>query len=114
MENGTFNSQTWKKILNEMNVGAKRNFNLKQLKQKFHRLRAKYCEFSDLLKHTGFVWDVESNMVHALEETWKNYIRVNDFQSNHSLVQLFFINTMLSFRFFYLLLFVYFILGTPK
>ena len=76
MENGTFNSQTWKKILNEMNVGAKRNFNLKQLKQKFHRLRAKYCEFSDLLKHTGFVWDVESNMVHALEETWKNYIRV--------------------------------------
>ncbi|RVW62573.1 hypothetical protein CK203_061606 [Vitis vinifera] len=32
-------------------------------------------EFSDLLKHTGFGRDVETNTVHALEETWKNYIQ---------------------------------------
>ena len=76
MENETFNSQTWKKMLNEMNVRAKWNLNLKQLKQKLHRLHAKHCEFSDLLKHTAFGWDVESNTVHALEETWQNYIRV--------------------------------------
>ena len=69
MENETFNSQTWKKLLNEMNFRAKQNLNLKQLKQKFHRLHAKHCEFSYLLKHIGFGWDVESNIVHALEET---------------------------------------------
>ena len=42
MENGTFNSQTWKKMLNEMNVRTKQNFNLKQLNWKFLRLRAKH------------------------------------------------------------------------
>ena len=33
-------------------------------------------EFFDLLKHTGFGWDAETNTVHALEETWQNYIQV--------------------------------------
>ena len=34
------------------------------------------CEFSNLLKHTRFGWDTETNTVHALEETWQNYIKV--------------------------------------
>ena len=63
-------------MLNEMNIRAKWNFNLKQLKQKFHRLHAKHCEFSDLLKYTRFGWDAESNTMHALKKTWQNYIQV--------------------------------------
>ncbi|KAL6333895.1 hypothetical protein AAG906_039306 [Vitis piasezkii] len=39
---------------------GKRNFNLKRLKQKFNRLR-----------HLGFGWDLETNTMHALEETAK-------------------------------------------
>ena len=33
-------------------------------------------EFPNLLKHTRFGWDVETNIVHVLEETWQNYIQV--------------------------------------
>ena len=33
-------------------------------------------EFSDLLKHARFGWNAETNMVHALKETWQNYIWV--------------------------------------
>ena len=53
-----------------------KKFNLKQLKPKFNRLCAIRCEFFYLLKHNGFGWDIETNMVCALEETWKNYIKV--------------------------------------
>ncbi|RVW82916.1 L10-interacting MYB domain-containing protein [Vitis vinifera] len=77
MDSGTFSTNTWRRILLEVNSQGKRNFNLKQLKQKFNRLRAMHREFSDLLKHTGFGWDAETNTVHALEETWQNYIRAH-------------------------------------
>ena len=40
----------------------------------FNRLHVTHCEFFNLLKHTRFGWDIETSMVHALEETWKNYI----------------------------------------
>ena len=69
MDSNTFSTNTWRKILLEVNNQGKRNFNLKQLKQKFNRLRAMYHEFSNLLKHTGFGQDAETNTVHALEET---------------------------------------------
>ena len=74
MDSDTFNTNTWRRMLLEVNSQQKRNFNLKQFKQKFNRLRAIYHEFSDLLKHTGFGWDAETNMMHALEGTQKNCI----------------------------------------
>lgn len=55
---------------------GKRNFNLKHPKQKFNRLCALHRGFSDLSKHIGFGWDVETNTVTDLEETWENYIRL--------------------------------------
>ncbi|RVX02399.1 hypothetical protein CK203_028409 [Vitis vinifera] len=67
-------TNTWRRILLEVNSQGKINFNLKQLKQKFNRLRAMHREFSDLLKHARFGWNAETNMVHALKETWQNYI----------------------------------------
>ena len=68
-DSGTFMANTWRRILLKVNSQEKRNFNLKQLKQKFNRLHAMHREFSDLLKHTGFGWDAKTNTVHALEET---------------------------------------------
>lgn len=76
MAAGTFNTNTWRRMLLEVNSQGKRNFNLKQLKQKFNRLRATHRDFSNLLKHTGFSWNAETNTVTALEETWQNYTRV--------------------------------------
>ena len=69
-------TNTWRRILLEVNSQGKINFNLKQLKQKFNRLRAMHREFSDLLKHARFGWNAETNMMHALKETWQNYIWV--------------------------------------
>ena len=56
-------------MLLEVNSQGKRNFNLKQLKQKFNRLYAMHHELSDLLNHTRFSWDVKTNAMHILEET---------------------------------------------
>ena len=76
MNNGVFPSKVWKIILEKTKSKSGRNFDVKQIKQKFNRLRVKHREFSLLLQHTGFVWDVETNTVTAHEETWRNYILV--------------------------------------
>ena len=54
MDSGTFSTNTWRRILLDVNSQGKRNSNLNQLKQKFDRLCAMHHEFYDLLKHTGF------------------------------------------------------------
>ena len=69
MDSGTFRTTTWRRMLLEVNSQGKRNFNLKQLKQKFNRLYAMHHELSDLLNHTRFSWDVKTNAMHILEET---------------------------------------------
>ena len=69
MDSGTFSANTWRRILLKVNSQEKRNFNLKQLKQKFNRLHAMHREFPGLLKHIRLGWDAETNIMHALEET---------------------------------------------
>ena len=69
MDSGTFSTTTWRRMSLKVNSQGEKIFNLKQLKQKFNRLRATLREFFDLLKHTRFGWDAETNMVHDLEET---------------------------------------------
>ncbi|WJZ85840.1 hypothetical protein VitviT2T_005357 [Vitis vinifera] len=54
MDSGTFSTNTWRRILLDVNNQGKRNSNLNQLKQKFVTLCAMHHEFYDLLKHTGF------------------------------------------------------------
>ena len=76
IDSGIFSTTIWRRMSLKVNSQGGKNFNLKQLKQKLNRLCATHREFFDLLKHTGFGWDVETNMVHALEETWQNYIQV--------------------------------------
>ena len=46
------------------------------LKKKFNRLCAMYHGFFDLLKYIGFGWDAKTITMHALKETWQNYIKV--------------------------------------
>lgn len=69
MASGAFNANTWRRMLLELNSQGRRNFNLKHPKQKFNRLCALHRGFSDLSKHIGFGWDVETNTVTDLEET---------------------------------------------
>nr|XP_048323161.1 L10-interacting MYB domain-containing protein-like [Ziziphus jujuba var. spinosa] len=50
---------------------------MKQIKQKFNRLRSKHREFSELLQQTRFSCDAETNTVIATEEMWQNYTRAH-------------------------------------
>ncbi|ESR60604.1 Myb DNA-bind 3 domain-containing protein [Citrus sinensis] len=50
--------------------------NIRQLKSKFNRLCKKHREFSNLIAHTGFGWDLVSNTVTASEAVWAEYIKI--------------------------------------
>ena len=82
MANGKFRSDTWKKMLATLNELGKWSFTMTQFKGKFNRMRLLHCEFSTLINQTGFGWDVETNIFHALEESWQNYCRVNIVEYN--------------------------------
>ena len=45
-------------IENEMFTQTNKRYMVLQLKFKFNRLRKKYHEFSDLIEHIGFGWDL--------------------------------------------------------
>ncbi|KAM6553770.1 hypothetical protein CsatB_014532 [Cannabis sativa] len=77
MKNGQFSSNLWKKILEDLQCKSKRNYSMKQVKQKFNRLRTKYREFNELRKHTGFGWDGPTQTVVAPDEIWENYLRAH-------------------------------------
>ena len=53
-----------------------------QFKGKFNRMRLLHHEFSTLINQTSFGWDAKTNTVHALEESWQNYCRVNIVEYN--------------------------------
>lgn len=76
MQNGVFHPRVWNSMKDKLNSMTNRSFSVKQIKQKFNRLRTKHREFSLLLQHTGFGWDAETNTVTASEEVWQAYIRV--------------------------------------
>ena len=66
-------------------------------------------EFSTLINQIGFGWDVETNTVYALEESWQNYCRVNIVEYN----TVFYFDT-LSLLIFFFLLDVFIFLGTSQ
>ncbi|KAH9734861.1 hypothetical protein KPL71_017538 [Citrus sinensis] len=67
----------WTTISDELFEQSHKRFNVGQLKSKFNRLRKKHREFSDLVAHTGFGWDLISNTVTTSEAVWAEYIKVN-------------------------------------
>ncbi|KAM6542886.1 hypothetical protein CsatB_007333 [Cannabis sativa] len=77
MTSGQFSSKTSARILEDLQSKSKRKYVMKQVKQKFHRLRIRYREFSELSKQTGFGWSREKDTVIAPEEVWQNYIRAH-------------------------------------
>ena len=109
MANGQFRSDTWKKMLATLNELGKRSFTMTQFKGKFNRMHLLHREFSTLINQTGFGWDVETNIVHALEESWQNYCRVNIVEYNTML----YFETLSPIIFFFLLD-VFIFLGTSQ
>ena len=77
MKNGVFTTRTWNGMLNTLNIRTNRTFTMKQVKQKYNRLRSKHGQFSHLLKQTGFGWNAEKNTVVADESVWQTYLAVH-------------------------------------
>ena len=109
MANGQFKSDTWKKMLATLNELGKRSFTMTLFKGKFNRMHLLHREFSTLISQTGFGWDAETNTVHALEESWQNYCRVNIVEYN----TMFYFETLSPIIFFFLLD-VFIVLGTSQ
>ena len=42
MKNGVFTTRTWTAMLNTLNIRTNYNFTMKQIKQKYNRLRSKH------------------------------------------------------------------------
>ena len=99
MADRQFSFDTWKKILATLNELGKRNFTMIQFKGKFNRMRLLHHEFSTFINQTGFGWDAETNTVHAFEESWQNYCRVNIVEYN----TMFYFETLSPIIFFFLL-----------
>ena len=82
MADGQFSFNTWKKMLATLNELGKWSFTINQFKGKFNRMHLLHHEFSMLINQTSFGRDAETNTVHALEESWQNYCRVNIIEYN--------------------------------
>ncbi|ESR49731.1 hypothetical protein CICLE_v10033776mg, partial [Citrus x clementina] len=75
LQTSTFTKKIWTTISDELFEQSHKRFNVGQLKSKFNRLYKKHREFSDLVAHTGFGWDLISNTVTASEAVWAEYIK---------------------------------------
>ena len=110
MADGQFSSDALKKMLATLNELGKRSFTMAQFKGKFNRMRLLHREFSTLINETGFGWDAETNTVHALEESWQNYCRVNIIEYN----TVFYFDTLSLLIFFFLTSCLYIFRHIPR
>ena len=70
LQTSTFTKKIWTAINDVLFEQSQKRFNVGQLKSNFNRLHKKYREFSDLIAHIRFGWDLVSNMVTASEAVW--------------------------------------------
>ena len=78
MQESVFHKRIWDKILEGLNRQTKRNYKFPQVKTKFNWLRQRHHIFSQLLQHTGFGWDAETNTVSGSDEVWMNVLAVSE------------------------------------
>ncbi len=71
-----FKPSDWEAMNKDMFAATGVSYGGDKLKAKYHRLRIKTRQFTQLLEHTGVTWDADSNIVHASEETWQHFFKV--------------------------------------
>ena len=72
----TFIKRHWCVIDDELFAETNKRYTIPKLKSKFNRLRKKYREFSDLIKHPGFDWNPVTNTITAPDSVWAAYVKV--------------------------------------
>ncbi|ESR37362.1 hypothetical protein CICLE_v10028960mg [Citrus x clementina] len=71
----TFIKRHWCVIDDELFAETNKSYTIPKLKSKFNRLRKKYREFSDLIKHPGFDWNPVTNTITAPDSVWAAYVK---------------------------------------
>lgn len=73
-----FNAHQWKNAHKEFQRETTRaGYTLKQLKEKYNRIKAEYRLWQDLMRHTGKGWDEELQTVAFPDEVWKDLLQKN-------------------------------------
>ncbi|KAL2505423.1 Myb DNA-bind 3 domain-containing protein [Abeliophyllum distichum] len=73
----TFTKDEWGKINTDMIVVTKSDYGVERSKGKWNRLRKVHRLFSELLGHTGVIWDPNTNQVNAAEKVCQHFYTIN-------------------------------------
>lgn len=71
-----FNEQAWIHMVESFNENFALLLNKNELENQYICLMKQYDDISDLLNHSGFVWDEAKQMVVANNDVWEVYIKV--------------------------------------
>ncbi|XP_017983022.1 PREDICTED: L10-interacting MYB domain-containing protein isoform X1 [Theobroma cacao] len=71
----TFNEQAWIHMVESFNENFALLLNKNELENQYICLMKQYDDISDLLNHSGFVWDEAKQMVVANNDVWEVYIK---------------------------------------
>ncbi|GJW85364.1 Myb/SANT-like domain-containing protein [Tanacetum coccineum] len=80
---GTFTSQAYANMVEELNKTLKLNIGQKHLKNRIRTIKEHFAECYDVFRGTtlsGFAWNPVSELIEAEEEVWKDLIEVRIFR----------------------------------
>ncbi|CAH9051530.1 unnamed protein product [Cuscuta epithymum] len=75
--NPTFKSRDWNDMDSEMLVRGHYQYGSDRLRGKYNKMKLIHRQFGQLLAHTGVTYDSSRNVVHATEEVWQKFNKMN-------------------------------------
>ncbi|OWM81063.1 hypothetical protein CDL15_Pgr007094 [Punica granatum] len=74
----TWKTSTWKEITDEMiKFFPEKHLFLQKVKDKYQRMKTNFTRFSEIVKHTCFGWDADTNTITADSDVWDMFIKKN-------------------------------------
>ncbi|PKI64029.1 hypothetical protein CRG98_015561 [Punica granatum] len=72
----TWKTNTWNEIIAEMiNLFPDKQLCLQKVKNKHQRMKTNFTRFSEIVRHTGVGWDVDTNTITADPDVWDMFIK---------------------------------------
>lgn len=78
----TFNEQAWADMVEAFNEKFGFQCNKYLLEHWYICLMKQHDDVSNLLSHSGFMWDESQQMVTADDDVWESYVKVLSFSKN--------------------------------
>ncbi|PKI46646.1 hypothetical protein CRG98_032988 [Punica granatum] len=74
----TWKQKIWDEITTEMiNLFPDKQLCLQKVKDKHQRMKTNFTRFSEIVRHTGVGWDVDTNTITAGPDVWAIFIKKN-------------------------------------